>query len=138
MPVRPENRGRYPPNWKEISARIRFVRAGGQCECTGECGLSHGGRCDARHGHTHPRTGSRVTLTTAHRADPIEDCSDANLFAACQLCHNRYDAPARAAGVARRREAERRRILDKAGQLAFEHQCFGPVDGAGARNGARR
>lgn len=124
MPIRKENAKRYPPEWPEISARIRFERAGGRCECEGECGLNHGGRCEARHGHEHPRTGNRrVTLTCAHLAEPIEDCSDANLKAMCEQCHNRYDAPARAAGVARRREAERQRVLAKAGHLAFEIEC---------------
>lgn len=128
MPIRPENRGRYPKDWKAISLRIRFERAGGQCECAGECGLTHeGGRCEARHGHPHPRTGAkRVTLTTAHRhGSRLEDASDEELFAACEQCHNRYDAPMRAAGVKERREAERRRIVDKAGQLRFEVECFG-------------
>ncbi|MFW3474393.1 hypothetical protein [Streptomyces microflavus] len=38
MPIRPENRNRYPSNWPEISASIRFGRAARRCECTGECG----------------------------------------------------------------------------------------------------
>jgi len=29
VPIRPENRDRYPANWPEISRHIRFVRAGG-------------------------------------------------------------------------------------------------------------
>lgn len=133
MPIRPENRARYPSDWKAISLRIRFERAGGRCECDGKCGREHeGGRCDARHGFPHPETSSLVVLTTAHISDEVEDCSDENLFAACQRCHNRYDAPKRAAGVAARREAERRRVLDKAGQLAFETACFRPVMKKGA------
>ena len=63
MPIRPENRGRYPAGWAAISLR---VRAGWRCECDGRCGLDHGGRCGARHGEAHPATGSRVVLTTAH------------------------------------------------------------------------
>jgi 5-methylcytosine-specific restriction endonuclease McrA len=35
MPIRPENRALYPPNWREISASIR-KRANHHCE---ECGL---------------------------------------------------------------------------------------------------
>ncbi len=133
MPIRPENRARYPRNWKEISLRIRFERAGGRCECDGKCGREHeGGRCDARHGFPHPETASVVVLTTAHISDEVEDCSDENLFAACQRCHNRFDAHKRAAGVRQRREAERRRVLDKAGQLAFETACFGPPKEKGA------
>lgn len=36
MPIRPENRDKYPPDWAEISRRIRFERAGGQCEWVDE------------------------------------------------------------------------------------------------------
>lgn len=35
----PMDKSKYPPNWDEISHRIRFERAGGRCE---ECGLSNG------------------------------------------------------------------------------------------------
>lgn len=41
MPIRPENRALYPPNWKaEIVPRIR-ARSGNRCECTGQCGVAH-------------------------------------------------------------------------------------------------
>ena len=41
MPIRPENRDRYPKNWKsEIVPRIR-ERSGNRCECTGQCGVDH-------------------------------------------------------------------------------------------------
>lgn len=128
MPIRKENRGRYPKNWPAISLRIRFERAGGRCECAGQCGQDHGERCEARHGLPHPDTGSRVVLTTAHfHGSPPEQCGDDDLFAACQRCHNRYDAPMRAAGVKARAEADRRKVLDKAGQLAFLTSVFGPA-----------
>ena len=35
MPIKPENKKRYPPNWKEISDRIIYVRAGNRCEMCG-------------------------------------------------------------------------------------------------------
>lgn len=38
MPIKPENRHLYPPNWREISALIR-ARAGGRCEW---CGAAEG------------------------------------------------------------------------------------------------
>ena len=38
MPMNPAN---YPPNWKAFSLEIRIKRAGGRCECTGECGADH-------------------------------------------------------------------------------------------------
>lgn len=41
MPIRPENRARYPAKWKsEIVPRIR-ARSGNRCECTGQCGVQH-------------------------------------------------------------------------------------------------
>lgn len=105
MPIRPENRARYPKNWKAISARIRFERAGGRCECTGHCGQDHGDRCPAKHGEAHPDTGAIVVLTTMHLDHEPENCGDDNLLAGCQRCHNRYDAPKRRAGIVERQRA---------------------------------
>lgn len=121
MPIRPENRKRYPKNWKAMVAQAHH-RSGGRCECDGRCGLKHeDGRCDAINGLPHPRTGSIVVLTLAHfHGVPLEATEIDEMMHACQQCHNRYDAPMRAAGIARRREEERRRVLDKAGQINFE------------------
>lgn len=92
MPIRPENRDRYPPDWNATSQRIRFVRAQGRCECEGECGRgTHTGRCPNRHGEPAYGTGSTVILTTAHLNHTPEDCSDDNLKAMCQGCHLHYD-----------------------------------------------
>lgn len=90
-PLRAADKRRYPPNWRQISKSIRFDRAGGQCECTGECGAGHEGRCEARHGQPHQVTGSKVVLTTAHRDREPRNCAPENLFAACQRCHIWYD-----------------------------------------------
>lgn len=89
MPIKPENKKRYPKNWKEISLRIRFERAGGRCEFDYD---DFGNRCQARHGEPHPITGSKVVLTVAHLDHTPENCSDDNLLAGCQRCHLRYDA----------------------------------------------
>ena len=67
-----------------------------------------------------------ATMAHFHGTD-LGSTDIAVVFHGCQRCHNRYDAPMRAAGIKARREAERQRILDKAGQLAFEVACFGPV-----------
>jgi len=40
----------YPKNWHEFSKQIRFERAKNRCECTGQCGRSHKGRCTAING----------------------------------------------------------------------------------------
>lgn len=107
MPVRPENRDRYPPDWPDISHRIRFDRAAGRCECTGRCGRgTHTGRCPNRHGGTVYGTGSRVVLTVAHLDHTPENCQDDNLMAACQGCHLRYDKAHHAETRARTRAAE--------------------------------
>jgi hypothetical protein len=99
MPIRPENRDRYPADWSEISLRIKRDRAGWRCECRGECGrkadhLAKDGRC--RNEHNTPIWGADdqrklVCLTTAHRNHVPEDCRPENLFAACQGCHLHYD-----------------------------------------------
>ena len=39
MPIRPEEKQKYPANWERISNLIRFDRAKGCCE---ECGIKHG------------------------------------------------------------------------------------------------
>ena len=83
----PMNRSLYPPDWEEISNRIRFERAGGTCE---ECERTPGVR--AVHGKAHPQTGSRVVLTTAHLDHNPANCTDNNLKALCQRCHLRYDS----------------------------------------------
>lgn len=85
VPIRPENRARYPKDWPEISRRIRFERAQGKCEW-----------CGAEHGQPHPVTGSIVVLTVAHLDHTPEHCWDSNLAALCQRCHNIYDRPERA------------------------------------------
>lgn len=97
----------YPSDWHEISRRIRFERAGGLCECNGECGAHPGVRCAAEHGQPHPVTGSRVVLTVAHLDHDTAHNADGNLRAMCQSCHLRYDAAhhARNARVTRARKA---------------------------------
>lgn len=92
MPIRPENRARYPADWHALSRRIRLERAGGRCECEGECGRgTHEGRCPNFHGGSAYGTGSVVVLTTAHLNHTPEDCRDENLKAMCQGCHLHYD-----------------------------------------------
>lgn len=106
-PVKAGDRDRYPPDWPAISDRIRFGRAAGRCECSGECGRRHTGRCEAVHGRPHPVTGSQVVLTVAHLDHTPENCAEANLRAWCQACHLAYDAAQHAANAARRRAARR-------------------------------
>lgn len=110
MPIRPENRGRYPHDWPTISQRIKD-HAGWRCECTGECGrpydhLDVDERCHNRHGQPAYGTGSLVVLTTAHLNHRPEDCREENLKAMCQGCHLHYDRGHHAETRAATRRAE--------------------------------
>lgn len=129
MPIRPENVDRYPPDWGVISDAIRFGRAGGRCECRGECGKEHADEqgvvvewCTARHNEPHPMTGSLVTLTVAHLDHQPEHSDnpggafvllpleESNLRAMCQRCHLNYDSHVHAAAAAETRERRREQI----------------------------
>lgn len=91
MPIRPENRARYPKDWKALSLAIR-ERSGWRCECKGECGRgTHAGRCTNRHDEPAYGTGSKVVLTVAHLDHTPENCEPKNLKAMCQGCHLHYD-----------------------------------------------
>lgn len=89
----PIDYSKYPSDWKEISKQIR-ERAQNHCECLGECGVEHGGRCGVKNGALVPRSRARVTkiiLTVAHMNHTPRDCRPENLRAMCQACHLRYD-----------------------------------------------
>lgn len=102
MPIRPENRARYPKDWTLRSRFVRFVRARNRCEW-----------CGAENGQPHPITGSRVVLTCAHVFDHRpEACSLLNLAALCQRCHNRHDAAARREGIRQRRRRLTRDLFE--------------------------
>jgi hypothetical protein len=93
MPFNPTN---YPPNWKEFTYHIRFTRARGQCECTGQCGLHAPNpqtrRCTETHGQHAKFARGRVRLTTAHLCNCPTPCTNpAHVIAACQRCHLRID-----------------------------------------------
>jgi len=121
MPIRPENRQRYPPDWKAISLRIK-ARSGGRCECEGECGLHRTNpgprRCTERHGEPARWAKGRVVLTVSHLDHQPENCDDDNLKAMCQRCHLRYDVPHHRATARRTRDA-------KTGQLSLTAQADG-------------
>jgi 5-methylcytosine-specific restriction endonuclease McrA len=91
MPIRAENKARYPKDWKQISLRIR-ARADNKCE---DCGVEN----------YSIRDGSKIVLTVAHLDHTPENCADENLRAWCQRCHNRYDAPMRRQGIKQRQRA---------------------------------
>lgn len=116
MPIKPENKHRYPENWKQIREAI-LDRAGHCCE---RCKVKNRTRiCRGRdehantymtdeaeifdadtgeyHGQIHMseyRVGKMVdiVLTIAHLDHTPENCAPENLRAWCQRCHLRYDA----------------------------------------------
>lgn len=127
MPIRAENKARYPADWPAISQRVR-EEANQHCEW---CGAGNGVRI--RRGKSSDGTpvyrinswpdnlnglsavdgrmlantdcgqvsyGRPVTvvLTVAHLDHRPENCTRDNLRALCQRCHNVYDAPIRWAG----------------------------------------
>ena len=95
-------RARYPKDGAIRARFVRFVRARGFCEW-----------CGAAHGQSHPLTGSRVVLTTAHVYDDRpEACSLLNLAALCQKCHNGHDMAARRAGTRERKRAHTADLFD--------------------------
>jgi hypothetical protein len=122
MPIRKENRHRYPSDWREVVSRVR-ERSGDRCE---QCGvpnrvvrLTYPDGTD-RHvamdalddiGTAVEQYGAkraRIILTTAHLDHKPENCRLDNLRHLCQRCHNRLDDAQRRAGIAERRTASRR------------------------------
>lgn len=119
MPIKPENKNRYPDNWKEISEHIRFERAENRCEVCGVKNYELGGRDSSGKWHkAHPvqeklcglewpKPGqewwcgegetrlylkiTKIVLTVAHLDHTPKNCDPENLKAMCQACHLRYD-----------------------------------------------
>jgi glyoxylase-like metal-dependent hydrolase (beta-lactamase superfamily II) len=133
MPIKPENRARYPADWKMIRAAI-LERAGDQCEqCTAPNGMliCRGGNGtymledgEVRDEDTGKYLGFakgseypgqkfvKVVLTIAHLDHTPENCDPSNLRALCQLHHLRYDAEHH-----RKNAAETRRSRKAIGDL---------------------
>lgn len=113
MPIRPENRSRYPKDWKQIVSQVR-ERSGNCCEGSpdfpdcrvpnGAVGYRDGGRwvqlaesVDAAGLEIDAAVEDgfkvvRIVLTTAHLDHVPENCELSNLRHWCQRCHLRYDA----------------------------------------------
>ena len=108
MPIKPENRARYPKNWKDVRARI-LDRAGNKCEGSPafpDCRIGNGWFRNNTTGEIVPPDSgvieawefadgdsvTRIVLTIAHLDHTPENCADDNLKAMCQRCHLTYDA----------------------------------------------
>lgn len=118
MPIKPENRDRYPPDWQQIRERIR-ERAKNKCEDCGVKNYELGGRRRDGTWYAAVPTGDdglsmqwpspgqwawcrldrhhlmlrivRIVCTVAHLDHTPEHCGDDNLRFWCQRCHLRYD-----------------------------------------------
>jgi len=107
MPIRPENRRRYPANWSsEIVPAVR-ARSGDRCEGSPafpDCRRPNGSFLNKRTGEltddpmraetwaladSDPVT--RIVLTVGHLDHTPENCDLANLRHWCQRCHLFYD-----------------------------------------------
>lgn len=91
MPIKHENKNRYPKNWKQISEDIRFNRADNKCEV---CGLPNYTWVDKNTREIclqYEDNAIRIVLTVAHLDHIPENCDYSNLKAMCQKCHNNYD-----------------------------------------------
>jgi hypothetical protein len=116
VPIRPEHRHFYPIDWPQLSAVIRFDRAGGRCEaCRRPHGqvivcLDKGTWYDADAGHWRSGRGRRLrrepglgalararltvpVLAACHRAHDTSLNGDRDLAAWCQRCHLIHDRP---------------------------------------------
>ena len=145
MPIRPEHRFFCPIDWPQLSAVIRFRRAGGRCEA---CKRPHkqtvfhlgddrwwdvevGAWRDKRGHIVRVAVGAddvlgrvrrtRVVLVTAHRDYDTSNNMGANLAAFCQRCHMVYDRP----------EHRRRRWLTLFQRKALGDLFRGPHSGSG-------
>lgn len=116
MPIKPENRARYPANWKEIRAQIlqRAHDCCEQCKVPNRERIARGDGMDADTymlndanvycANTGEHLGRKrmtdynllrmvdIVLTIAHLDHVPENCEPSNLKALCQRCHLRYDA----------------------------------------------
>lgn len=115
MPIKPENRHRYPPDWPDIRAAV-LERAGHRCErckAPDRQRIARGGGDDEgtymldtaevfdaetgeRLGQIHMasyqvKRMTLVVLTVAHLDHQPENCQMANLRAWCQRCHLAHD-----------------------------------------------
>ena len=116
MPIKPENKARYPADWKTVRESI-LARAMNRCE---QCKVINGTRIARGAGTDHgtymtsdaevfdAEDGSflgqcrmsdyevgrmtNIVLTVAHLDHQPENCDPSNLRAWCQMHHLRYDA----------------------------------------------
>jgi hypothetical protein len=148
MPIKPENRARYPKNWKAIRTEV-LERAGHRCEWEG-CGVPHGEwglrSLDGKwyswqefadgnipegvrfeQDRKAERMGFPIVLTIAHLDHEPENNGEPgnrpNLRAWCQYHHLAYDRPHHLANGRKTREAKKGQI-----NLLVETQYPAPME----------
>jgi 5-methylcytosine-specific restriction endonuclease McrA len=127
MPIKPENRARYPNNWTSEIRPAILERAKHCCEICGVPNYSVGwfmpkneptypfmtkqweadyfskysvSLIDLDNNSQPIKKPIKVVLTIMHLNHTPEDSAPSNLKAACQRCHNAYDAPHRRVNAA--------------------------------------
>jgi hypothetical protein len=136
MPVKKENRARYPSNWQTVREQI-LVRACHRCECCGapQYGvgqwvddrflLARGGAVPEQLYYALSHAAAReiadrlnaseqperpyivIVLTIAHLDHTPENCDPSNLRALCQRHHLAYDAKHHRTNAAATRRAKK-------------------------------
>ncbi len=104
MPIKPENKHRYPKrkHWLQIREAI-LQRAKNCCEF---CGVEN----------SSIRNGSKIVLSVAHLDQMPENNDPQNLKALCQKCHINHDRPF---------QKVHRRITFFIRARSFNHDIFG-------------
>lgn len=116
MPIKPENKQRYPENWSEIRAAIleRSENCCEQCKVKNRTRIARGAGKDVdtymtddadvycadsgqylgmcRMSDYDVLRMTDIVLTIAHLDHQPENCAPENLKALCQRCHLRYDS----------------------------------------------
>ena len=118
MPIRPENKHRYPADWNDIRYEV-LERAGHKCEFCGVKNHAEGVRDEEGTFHEVGTSGAayvydtakdfkpiRIVLTIAHLDHTPENNKRDNLKALCQRCHNKYDMPHRIANRRKNKQLE--------------------------------
>jgi hypothetical protein len=131
MPIKPENKARYPKNWSSEIRPAILKRADNKCE---KCGVPNYAVAQWRDGCWYQEVEVRcdsysaaqiiaaelsigwepgdpkwivIVLTVAHLDHQPENCDPANLRAWCQRCHLDYDKHHHAANSAATRKSRK-------------------------------
>lgn len=130
----PMDRSKYPPDWDDISRKVR-EEAGNRCEWCGVENHALGARdldgqwwsfdeierisdaeIAAAFGCGYPKI-IRIVLTVAHIHDPDPmNVERSNLAALCNRCHLNHDRPHHIANAAATRERKRQEAIAATGQ----------------------